>query len=472
MLASSTLTFALDRSPGRAMGAFRLAVDDAELLGDAVIANGPFNAQQSAQRMITQGGSKVGFFTGRRHGGIAAGSVVMGHEIISQGINDSFEFRRLDFLDDNECRPAETHRSHEGGREGDLVGTVQVRGVHILAREGKGAGDGPLARLSRVVKNVQVGLINPYDHGEFHGGTIADQCRIVRERWLPGGGACGMLRPMLKIIVNAIIALPLLTLFVAAPYRGMAAERFITLASTTSTVASGLYDRILPVFSKSTGIAVHVIAVGTGQALRLSRNGDADGLLVHHPPSEETFLKAGYGVDRRLVMYNQFLIAGPKSDPANAAGAENVSEALRRIAAKGVPFISRADDSGTHKKELGLWRTAQVDPKPGSGIWYMETGSGMGATLRMATATNGYTLTDRGTWLTYRDRGGMTAVFDQADRGLRNQYSVIMVNPARHPHVKAADIRVFMDWLTAPAGQAAIAAVTVGGKKLFIPNAK
>ncbi|MDP7054233.1 MAG: substrate-binding domain-containing protein [Alphaproteobacteria bacterium] len=252
----------------------------------------------------------------------------------------------------------------------------------------------------------------------------------------------------------------------------MAAERFITLASTTSTVASGLYDRILPIFSKSTGIAVHVIAVGTGQALRLSRNGDADGLLVHHPPSEEAFIKAGFGVDRRLVMYNQFLIAGPKHDPANAAGAGDVSEALRRIAANGAPFISRTDDSGTHKKELGLWRTAKVDPKPGSGIWYMETGSGMGATLRMATATNGYTLTDRGTWLSYHDRGGMAPIFDKADPGLRNQYSVIMVNPSRHPHVKAADFRIFMAWLTAPAGQAAIAAVTVGGKKLFTPNAE
>ena len=276
---------------------------------------------------------------------------------------------------------------------------------------------------------------------------------------------------MSKIIVKAFFALPLLTLFFAAPAPGMAGERFITLASTTSTVASGLYDRILPLFTKKTGIAVHVIAVGTGQALRLSQNGDADGLLVHHPPSEQAFVEAGFGIDRRLVMYNQFLIAGPKNDPAKAAGADNVSEALRRIAAKGAPFISRADDSGTHKKELGLWRSARIDPKPGSGIWYMETGSGMGATLRMATATSGYTLTDRGTWLSYRDKGGMAAIFDKADPGLRNQYSVIMVNPARHPHVKAADVRSFMDWLTAPAGKAAIAAVTVAGEKLFIPNA-
>ncbi len=281
-----------------------------------------------------------------------------------------------------------------------------------------------------------------------------------------------MLRPMLKIIAQAVFALPLLILLATVPASGMAAERFITLASTTSTVASGLFERILPLFTKSSGIAVHVIAVGTGQAMRLSRNGDADGLLVHHPPSEKAFVAAGFGVDRRVVMYNQFLIVGPKGDPANANGVDNAAETLRRIAAREAPFISRADDSGTHKKELGLWRAARVEPRKGSGSWYMETGSGMGATLRMAAAMNGYTLTDRGTWLSYRDRGGLTAIFDRADPGLRNQYSVIMVNPARHPHVKAADMRVFMDWLTAPAGQAAIAAVTVGGEKLFIPNAR
>ncbi len=250
-----------------------------------------------------------------------------------------------------------------------------------------------------------------------------------------------------------------------------AADRFITLASTTSTVASGLYDAILPIFSQSSGITVHVIAVGTGQALRLSRNGDADALLVHHPPSERKFIADGFGIDRRAVMYNQFLIVGPKADPAGAAHSADALQALRRIAAVRAAFVSRADNSGTHMKELGLWRDAKVDPAPGSGLWYMETGSGMGATLRMAAAMNAYCLTDRGTWLSYRDKGDLVAIFDRPDLGLRNQYSVMLVNPERHPHVKAAAARRFMDWLISPPGQAAIAAVTVGGEALFIPNA-
>ncbi|MDA1100594.1 MAG: substrate-binding domain-containing protein [Proteobacteria bacterium] len=255
-------------------------------------------------------------------------------------------------------------------------------------------------------------------------------------------------------------------------FRGAAAqERFIALASTTSTVASGLYDAILPIFTQSSGITVHVIAVGTGQALRLSRNGDADALLVHHPPSELKFVADGFGIDRRAVMYNQFLIVGPKGDPAGAATGGDAAQALRRIAAKRAAFVSRADNSGTHMKELGLWRAAKVDPAPGSGVWYMETGSGMGATLRMAASMNAYSLSDRGTWLSYHDKGNLIAIFDRPDFGLRNQYSVILVNPKRHPHVKAADARLFMDWVTSPAGQAAIAAVTVGNEKLFIPNA-
>jgi tungstate transport system substrate-binding protein len=250
-----------------------------------------------------------------------------------------------------------------------------------------------------------------------------------------------------------------------------AEQRFITLASTTSTVASGLYDAILPIFTRESGVAVHVIAVGTGQALRLARNGDADALLVHHPPSERKFVADGFGIDRRAVMYNQFLIVGPRRDPTTATGASDAAAALGRIAAKEAPFVSRADNSGTHMMELGLWRSANVDPAPGSGTWYKETGSGMGATLRMASAMGAYTLTDRGTWLSFRGRGGLTAIFDRPDSTLRNQYSIIMVNPAKHPHVKAADTRQFIDWLTSPPGQAAIAAVTMAGEKLFIPNA-
>ena len=274
-------------------------------------------------------------------------------------------------------------------------------------------------------------------------------------------------------MLPALLALALSsTAFSGPAFRGAAAQgRFITLASTTSTVASGLYDAILPLFTQASGITVHVIAVGTGQALRLARNGDADALLVHHPPSELKFVADGHGVDRRGVMYNQFLIVGPRADPAGAAGAIDAARALRRIAAKAAPFVSRADNSGTHMKELGLWRAAGIDPAPGSGLWYMETGSGMGATLRMAAAMNAYGLTDRGSWLSYRGKGNLSAIFDRPDTGLRNQYSVILVNPARHPHVKAAEARLFMDWLTSPPGQAAIAGVTISGEKLFIPNA-
>ena len=264
----------------------------------------------------------------------------------------------------------------------------------------------------------------------------------------------------------SLLFLPALGAATAAP------EHFITLASTTSTVASGLYDAILPIFTNTTGIAVHVIAVGTGQALRLARAGDADAVLVHHPPSERDFVAAGYGVDRRAVMYNQFLVVGPRADPAGAGAANDAAGALARIAATGARFISRADNSGTHLMEQSLWRAAKVDPAPGSGVWYMETGSGMGATLRMASSMQAYTLTDRGTWLSYQDRDGLTAIFDRPDHSLRNQYSVILVNPAHHAHIKVKEARQFMDWLTSPAGQAAIGAVTMGGETMFIPNAK
>lgn len=299
---------------------------------------------------------------------------------------------------------------------------------------------------------------------------------LARRPYFRHGVAMGMTIAKIKIAGLA------LCLLVFAASNGTAAERrFITLASTTSTVASGLYDAILPIFTAQSGIAVHVIAVGTGQALRLARNGDADALLVHHPPSERKFIAEGYGIDRRAVMYNQFLIVGPQDDPAGAAGgpgapgapgANDAATALRRIAARQAAFVSRADNSGTHMMELGLWRTAKVDPTPGSGAWYKESGSGMGATLRMASAMQAYALTDRGTWLSYRDKAGLIAIFDRPDLSLRNQYSVMLVNPAKHPHVKAALARRFMDWLTSPTGQTAIAGVTMAGEKLFIPNAQ
>ena len=264
----------------------------------------------------------------------------------------------------------------------------------------------------------------------------------------------------------------IVALFLFIAIRGQAEQRhFITLASTTSIMASGLYDQILPKFTEDTGIGVHVVAVGTGQALRLARNGDADALLVHHPPSERSFVAKGYGLQRHLVMYNQFLIVGPENDPATAGTATDPADALRRVARTKATFVSRGDNSGTHLKELGLWRSAGVDPKPGSGVWYMETGSGMGATLRISSAMQGYSLTDRGTWLSYRDRNGLRAVFDRPDTNLRNQYSVIIVNPDRHAHVKATLAQRFVEWLTDAPGQAAINAVTMEGQRLFIPNA-
>lgn len=261
-------------------------------------------------------------------------------------------------------------------------------------------------------------------------------------------------------------------LFLSIAICGQAEQRhFITLASTTSIMASGLYDQILPKFTGDTGIDVHVVAVGTGQALRLARNGDADALLVHHPPSERSFVAEGYGLQRHPVMYNRFLIVGPENDPATAGTATDPADALRRVARTKATFVSRGDNSGTHLKELSLWRTAGVDPKPGSGVWYMETGSGMGATLRISSAMKGYCLTDRGTWLSYRDRNGLRAVFDRPDTNLRNQYSIIIVNPDRHAHVKATLAQRFVEWLTDATGQAAIDAVTMEGQRLFIPNA-
>ena len=249
-----------------------------------------------------------------------------------------------------------------------------------------------------------------------------------------------------------------------------AAEKFITVASTTSTQNSGLFDYILPRFKKKTGIEVRVVAVGTGQAIRLARNGDADILLVHHRPSEEKFVTEGFGVKRFDVMYNDFVIAGPKDDPAQIAGMTDAVAALKKIAEARAAFVSRGDDSGTHKKELGLWRAAGVDVEKASGGWYRETGSGMGATLNTASAMQGYALADRGTWLSFKNRAGLR-VLVEGDERLFNPYGVILVNPERHPHVKADLGREFIAWLISPEGQAAIGAFRVNGQVLFKPNA-
>ncbi len=250
-----------------------------------------------------------------------------------------------------------------------------------------------------------------------------------------------------------------------------AAERFILLQSTTSTQNSGLFDAILPGFTAATGIEVRVVAVGTGQALKNARNGDGDVLLVHAREAEEAFVSEGYGVARFDVMYNDFVIVGPPADPAGIAGLSDATAALEAIAAAEAPFASRGDDSGTHVKELALWRAAGLDPTAASGTWYRETGSGMGATLNVARGMGAYTLTDRGTWIAFKNKGNF-GILVSGDARLFNPYGVILVNPARHPRVKAEDGQAFIDWLTGPEGQAAIAAYKLNGQQLFFPNAK
>jgi len=244
-------------------------------------------------------------------------------------------------------------------------------------------------------------------------------------------------------------------------------EQHFTLASTTSTQNSGLFDTILPLFTAKTGIQVRVIAVGTGQALRIARNGDADAILVHHRPSEDAFVQAGFGIERRDVMYNDFVIIGPEDDPANVRGATTAISALRAIAGHTSLFASRGDDSGTHKKEQELWKAAGLSP---AGPWYLETGSGMGATLNFATAKEAYTLTDRGTWITFGNKPDLDLLFS-GDAAMFNPYGLILVNPARHSHVKVKLAREFSDWLVSPEGQQAIGGFRIAGFQAFCPNA-
>ena len=251
---------------------------------------------------------------------------------------------------------------------------------------------------------------------------------------------------------------------------GARAGDFITVASTTSTQSAGLFDHLLPLFETETGIEVRVVAVGTGQALRLARNGDADLLLVHDTASEEAFVAEGYGSERFDLMYNDFVVVGPAGDPAGIAGTGDAAAALGRIAAAEAPFVSRGDDSGTHRRERALWSAAGHDPGGASGTWYREAGQGMGATLNTAAMMEAYTLTDRGTWLKLRGRLDLRLLVE-GDARLRNQYGVTLVSPERHPHVKAALARRFAEWLISPAGQAAIDRVTIDGERLFIPNA-
>jgi len=249
----------------------------------------------------------------------------------------------------------------------------------------------------------------------------------------------------------------------------VADERFIVVASTTSTQDSGLFDYLLPLFTQKTGIEVRVVAKGTGQAIDLAKKGDADVLFVHDKKSEEQFVADGFGAKRFEVMYNDFIVVGPQADPAGIKGMSEAPAALAKIAAAAAPFASRGDDSGTHKAELRLWKEAGVDVKAASGSWYRETGSGMGPTLNTAAAMGAYALADRGTWLAFENKGDLQ-ILVEGDKRLFNQYGIMLVNPAKFPHVKAADGQAFVDWMISPEGQQAIANYRIEGQQLFFPN--
>ena len=272
-----------------------------------------------------------------------------------------------------------------------------------------------------------------------------------------------------RAIFRLVFAATLLA--AAVPTQLQAKDKFIIVQSTTSTQNSGLFDHILPIFTKKTGIEVRVVAVGTGQALKNAANGDGDVVLVHSKPDEEKFVTDGWGVKRYDVMYNDFIIVGPTADPAKIAGLKDAAASLKKIADAEAPFASRADESGTHKAELKLWQDAGVDPKPSSGKWYLETGSGMGATLNTAVGKQAYALTDRGTWLSFANKDDFK-ILVESDPKLFNQYGVILVNPAKHPNVKEKEGQAFIDWLTGPEGQAAIANYKIEGEQLFFPNAR
>ncbi|MEM7171334.1 MAG: substrate-binding domain-containing protein [Pseudomonadota bacterium] len=249
-----------------------------------------------------------------------------------------------------------------------------------------------------------------------------------------------------------------------------AQDRFIVLASTTSTDNSGLFAHLLPRFTADTGIDVRMVARGTGQAIKMAEAGDADVLLVHHRPSEEAFVAAGFGVARHDLMYNDFVLIGPRNDPAGVRAIDNAGQAFARILEDNALFVSRGDDSGTHKKELAIWAEADLDPVSHSGTWYRETGSGMGASLNAAAAMGAYILADRATWMAFRNKGDLELLFE-GDPSLFNPYGVILVSPVRHPHVRASDGQAFIDWLLSPTGQDTIADFAIDGQQLFFPYA-
>lgn len=260
-------------------------------------------------------------------------------------------------------------------------------------------------------------------------------------------------------------------LLAALSLSAQAQDKFITVSSTTSTEQSGLFKHLLPIFEKKTGIKVHVVAVGTGQALDIGRRGDADVVFVHAKPLEEKFMAEGHGVKRHDVMYNDFVLIGPKSDPAKVSGVKDVAQAFRTIKAAQAPFVSRADKSGTYFAELELWKAAGIDIAKDKGAWYRETGQGMGPALNTAAAMDAYILSDRGTWLSFKNRADLDIVV-QGDSRLFNQYGIMLVNPKLHPNVKVAEGQAFVDWVISPEGQQAIAGYRINGQQLFFPDAK
>lgn len=268
----------------------------------------------------------------------------------------------------------------------------------------------------------------------------------------------GLITVWLTALVGSLMAVPT-----------HAQDRFIVMASTTSTEQSGLFGHLLPLFTQASGIQVRVVAVGTGQALDSARRGDADVVFVHDTVAEEKFVAEGFAKKRVPVMYNDFILVGPASDPAKTAG-NDIAAALKKIAAGNAVFISRGDKSGTHAAELRLWKVAGVDLAAAKPAGYRECGCGMGPALNMGSSSSAYVLVDRGTWLSFKNRGDLK-VLVEGDKSLFNQYGVMVVDPARHPHVKAALAQSFADWVTSPAGQAAIAGYRIGGEQLFFPNA-
>ena len=269
-----------------------------------------------------------------------------------------------------------------------------------------------------------------------------------------------MIRQGLLVLAAGMVMLPV-----------HAQQRYITVASTTSTEQSGLFKHLLPIFENKTGIRVRVVALGTGQALDMGKRGDADVVFVHARPLEEKFVAAGFGVKRFEVMYNDFVLIGPKSDPAKVAGGKDVLQAFREVKAAQAPFVSRGDKSGTHFAELEIWKMAGVDIAQDKGPWYRDTGQGMGPALNSAAGMNAYILADRGTWLAFKNRADL-AIVVAGDTRLFNQYGVMLVNPARHPSVKREMGQAFIDWLLSAQGQRAIAEYKVGGEQLFFPNAR